>query len=261
MTTTKPMSTKTLANLITLLNSGELAKAQVIANEQQLPSALTEEQAEQLQGLMVLPDMEFEDYYPNPFLRDHKFNVELAAMDEDIHPLEQVSDYMAALIGASAFGLPTETNHMAVLIEAMESGLPMLREIEANRLEFNDKTFYLDYNKELVSGICSAKVNRISEFKVMSDMELMRLEIRLEMTGTDATKLAEVKEVIEARIAATKVPTLTEPQARYKESQHGDDIRRETTDPMARMNYSGDAMPQQAFNNRDMVVPVIGEEL
>ncbi|MGL4223990.1 MAG: hypothetical protein ACRDCT_21330 [Shewanella sp.] len=258
-TKTKTLTAKQVDKAIELLAQGELKKASLLLSENRLPQ-LTEAQAEQLKGITVLSEPMFEDYFINPFSVEGVYGVDGAG--ESTSPLELVSDYMTALIGASRYDFDTRTNHIDFILEAMEQAKPTLIKLEQDRQEYNAKQFVLVDNQQLVSQINGAKAARIHELEMMGDMELMRLEIRLEMTGANPEQLNEVKQVIEARIAATKKPTLTEPMGYFrKETHHGDDIARESASTGGTVNYSGDKLPVTRFNNREMVVPIIGEEI
>ncbi|MCE7576882.1 hypothetical protein LZS94_05180 [Aliivibrio fischeri] len=208
---------------------------------------------------MALSEPVFEDYYQNPFSRENLYTPN--GMEEETLDLEVAGQRMTALVGASAYDFDVNSSHINFILEAMAQAKPILEELEKNRLEFNSKVFVLDVNKEKVSQLNNAKAERFAKLEAMGDMELMRLEIRLEMTGQNPEQLEEVKQVIEARIAATKEPVNVAEVVHYSEGHYGDDISREGVGTGVSVTQSGDALPQSSFNNRDMVVPVIGENL
>lgn len=192
-TTCPTMTNRELAGVLSAFSEGKLETVRLLLNEKLLPT-ITEEQALSLTDIENIMPSTYEDYYINRYTAEYDLT-----QDYQNNPITDISEGLESFIRNSRYGMALNSEYLESAIKLIEGNLDGLRETLDNIKSFNAKPKALRDNQSHVKQILEQRAARHAQYVQMTDLELLRLELRL-----DGDELSAVKGVIDARIEASK---------------------------------------------------------
>ncbi|MCI2963090.1 hypothetical protein MO387_08295 [Shewanella sp. N2AIL] len=192
-TTCPTMTNKELAKVLSAFSEGKNETVRLLLNEKLLP-AITEEQALALTNVENIIPSTYEDYYVNRYTAEYDLT-----QDYLNNPITDISECLESFMRNSRYGMALNSEYLESAIKLIEGNLDSLRETLENIKTFNCKPNALGANQSYVKELLGQRAARHAQYVQMTDLELLRLELKLE-----GEELSAVKSVIDARIEAAK---------------------------------------------------------
>ncbi|MFB2668389.1 hypothetical protein ACE02U_06330 [Shewanella xiamenensis] len=192
-TTCPTMTNKELAKVLSAFSEGKHETVRLLLNEKLLPT-ITEDQALSLTDIENIMPSAYEDYYVNRYTAEYDLT-----QDYTNNPIIDISECLESFMRHSRYEMTLDSEYLESAIKLIEGNLDGLRETLENIKTFNAKPKALGINQSHVKQLLGQRAARHAQYAQMTDLELLRLELRL-----DGDELSAVKNVIDARVEAAK---------------------------------------------------------